>query len=73
VRVRVDRKLVKSYFGIELSRCTWIAMFDDVLLAQSTVDRFKNSAYDFVIEGESYRARLTPTSTLRTLHPPRRR
>ena len=39
----------------------WLAMFDDVLLAQSAVDRFKNSAYDFVIEGESYRSRLKPT------------
>jgi DNA replication protein DnaC len=39
----------------------WLAMFDDVLLAQSAVDRFKNSAYDFVIEGESYRPRLKPT------------
>jgi DNA replication protein DnaC len=38
----------------------WIAMFDDVLLAQSAVDRFKNAAYDLVIEGESYRARLKP-------------
>ncbi|HVJ94381.1 MAG TPA: ATP-binding protein [Labilithrix sp.] len=39
----------------------WLAMFDDVLLAQSAVDRFKNTAYDFVIEGKSYRARLKPT------------
>jgi DNA replication protein DnaC len=39
----------------------WLAMFDDVLLAQSAVDRFKNAAYDFVIEGESYRARLKPS------------
>lgn len=38
----------------------WLAMFDDTLLAQSAVDRFKNSAYDFVIEGESYRPRLKP-------------
>ncbi|WP_394825003.1 ATP-binding protein [Pendulispora albinea] len=38
----------------------WLAMFDEVLLAQSAVDRFKNSAYDFVVEGESYRARLKP-------------
>ena len=38
----------------------WLAMFDDVLLAQSAVDRFKNAAYDFVIEGESYRSRLKP-------------
>jgi DNA replication protein DnaC len=38
----------------------WLAMFDDVLLAQSAVDRFRNSAYDFVVEGESYRPRLKP-------------
>lgn len=46
----------------------WLAMFDDVLLAQSAVDRFKNSAFDFVIEGESYRARLKPT--IETSGPP---
>jgi DNA replication protein DnaC len=39
----------------------WLAMFDDVLLAQSAVDRFKNAAYDFVVDGESYRSRLKPT------------
>lgn len=39
----------------------WIATFDDVLLAQSAVDRFINAAYDLVVEGESYRARLKPT------------
>lgn len=38
----------------------WLAMFDDVLLAQSAVDRFRNSAYDFVVEGESYRSKLKP-------------
>jgi len=42
----------------------WITMFDDMLLAQSAVDRFKNSAYDFVIEGESYRPRLKPQLNL---------
>jgi DNA replication protein DnaC len=38
----------------------WLAMFDDVLLAQSAVDRFKNAAFDFVVDGESYRPRLKP-------------
>ncbi|WP_437730880.1 ATP-binding protein [Sorangium sp. So ce1335] len=38
----------------------WLAMFDDVLLAQSAVDRFKNAAFDFIVEGESYRPRLKP-------------
>ncbi len=38
----------------------WTAMFDDTLLAQSAVDRFKNTAYDMVMEGESYRPRLKP-------------
>jgi DNA replication protein DnaC len=46
----------------------WLAMFDDVLLAQSAIDRFKNAAYDFVMEGESYRPRLKPK--LDTADPP---
>jgi DNA replication protein DnaC len=38
----------------------WLAFFDDNILAQSAVDRFRNNAYDLVIEGESYRPRLKP-------------
>jgi len=48
----------------------WLAMFDDMLLAQSAVDRFKNAAYDFVIEGESYRSRLKPKLDDRDPPPP---
>ncbi|MEY4581622.1 MAG: hypothetical protein RL701_6325 [Pseudomonadota bacterium] len=38
----------------------WLTVFDDTLLAQSAIDRFKNNAYDLVIEGESYRNRQKP-------------
>ena len=38
----------------------WLAAFDETLLAQSAVDRFIHNAYDLIIEGESYRARLKP-------------
>jgi hypothetical protein len=31
----------------------WLGTFDDVLLAQSAVDRFKNAAYDLIVDGES--------------------
>ena len=38
----------------------WLTSFDETLLAQSAVDRFIQNAYDLVVEGESYRARLKP-------------
>jgi DNA replication protein DnaC len=46
----------------------WIAAFDDALLAQSVVDRFKNNAFDLVVDGESYRSRLKPN--IEKLPPP---
>lgn len=46
----------------------WLATFDDVLLAQSAVDRFKNAAFDLVVDGESYRPRLKPN--VRDTDPP---
>jgi len=45
-------------------------MFATRAVAQSAVDRFKNAAYDFVIEGESSRPRLKPTSMPPTHRPP---
>ena len=35
-------------------------MSDDTLRAQSAVDRLKYAAFDFVMEGASYRPRLKP-------------
>jgi hypothetical protein len=43
----------------------YLAMFDDTLLAQSAVDRFKNDTFDLVIDGEPYRPRLKPRSRTR--------
>lgn len=38
----------------------WLAAFDEVLLAQSAVDRFIHNAHDLIVDGESYRTRLKP-------------
>jgi len=49
----------------------WLATFADPVRAQSAIDRFTSRAYDLVIEGESYRARLKPT--VKPAAPPRKR
>ncbi len=38
----------------------WLSTFADPMRAQSAIDRFTGNAYDLVVEGESYRARLKP-------------
>jgi DNA replication protein DnaC len=41
----------------------WIAMMSDPLLAQSAVDRLTATAYELVIDGQSYRRRQRPQRT----------
>lgn len=38
----------------------WLAMMADPLLAQSAIDRLQNTAYELVIDGDSYRRRQKP-------------
>jgi DNA replication protein DnaC len=40
----------------------WLATFADPVRAQSAIDRFTSNSYDLVMEGESYRRRLKPST-----------
>lgn len=42
----------------------WVAVFDDPILANSALDRLAHHAYQVVIEGQSYRKRMSPHSRL---------
>ena len=39
----------------------WLGTFADPTRGQAAIDRFTSNAYDFVIEGDSYRHRQKPT------------
>ena len=42
----------------------WLSIFDDPILGNSALDRLANASYQIVIEGSSYRERLSPHRAL---------
>ena len=51
----------------------WLALMADALLAQSAIDRLQSSAYELILEGESYRSRQKPSPGNQTEPSQRRR
>ena len=52
----------KSSFAFTSNRAVeeWLGLFDDPILGNSALDRLANASYQIVIEGTSYRERLSP-------------
>lgn len=52
----------QSSFALTSNRAVeeWLGLFDDPILGNSALDRLANSSYQIVIEGASYRERLSP-------------
>ena len=42
----------------------WLGLFDDPILGNSALDRLANASCQIVIEGDSYRQRLSPHRAL---------
>ena len=42
----------------------WLGLFDDPVLGNSALDRLANASYQIVIQGDSYRERLSPHRAL---------
>ncbi len=55
-----------SSFVITSNRAVdeWLSLFDDPILGNSALDRLANASYQIVIEGASYRERLSPHHAL---------
>ena len=59
-RHRVASFVITSNRGVE----EWLSLFDDPILGNSALDRLANASYQIIIEGQSYRERLSPPSGL---------
>ena len=46
----------------------WLSLFDDPIFGNSALDRLANASYQIVIEGTSYRERLSPHRALLSNH-----
>ena len=55
-RHRASRFVITSNRGVE----EWLGLFEDPILGNSAQDRLANASYQIVIEGQSYRERLSP-------------
>ena len=55
-RHRVSSFIITSNRAVE----EWLSLFDDPILGNSALDRLANASYQIVIEGTSYREKLSP-------------
>ena len=62
-RHRASSFIITSNRAVE----EWLSLFDDPILGNSALDRLANASYQIVIEGSSYRERLSPHRKLRGL------
>ena len=59
-RHRASSFIITSNRSVE----EWLSLFDDPILGNSALDRLANASYQIVIEGSSYRERLSPHRAL---------
>ena len=59
-RHRVSNFIITSNRAVE----EWLSIFEDPILGNSALDQLANASYQVVIEGSSYRERLSPHRAL---------
>ena len=59
-RHRVSSFVITSNRAVE----EWLSLFDDPILGNSALDRLANASFQIVIEGTSYREKLSPHRAL---------